>query len=61
MSVSNSTRNSRTTTRIPLAEPPAGMRSGNGNLDDLVDYADAQEIAGERAAAAARARVGRAA
>lgn len=35
--------------RIPLAEPPAGLRAGNPNLDDLVDYADAQEIAGEQA------------
>lgn len=46
-------------TRIPLAEPPAGMRSGNASLDDLVDYADAQEIEGERQAAARTAQNGR--
>jgi hypothetical protein len=50
-------------TRIPLATPPAGLRSGNANLDDLVDYADAQEIEGERQAQAAaqsgRRRMGR--
>ncbi len=59
MSVSKSTTR---TPRIPVAKAPAGLPS-EPNYDELVDWADAQEIAAERQAAGTRTRrgVGRAA
>ncbi len=43
--------------RIPVAKAPAGLPS-EPNYDEMVDWADAQEIAAERQAAAVRTRRG---